>query len=366
MCAKCFRAYASIHILSLLHQVRYRKYLIIFESIYIMMKTMRVLIASPRFSGMSSILQMVSNDIQVIMPVKGTEEELIQLASDVDVIVCVTLAKEVAKAAKKLKFIQKTGAGVDGIPFDVLGADVVIANTSGANPVPLAEGTVALVLALAKQIVRRHTLFPQSDRTTRSGIELRGKTAGLIGLGHIGMSVARLLKAFEMKIVAIKRNPKDITEITITPDFLGGPEHLDYLLRDSDFVIITAPSTPETRGMIGERELHLMKTTAYLVNVARANLLQEEPLYKALTEGWIAGAALDVWWPPHWWDPTWGYSDQIPKYQFWKLPNVIATPHNIGSSDIRSDAGLQIIAENIRRISKGILPLNQVDKILQY
>ena len=328
---------------------------------------MKVLMASPRSSDMSSMLRdMIPDDVHIIIPEKLTEEELVQLASDADVIVCVTLSKEVAQASKKLKLVQKTGAGVDGIPFDVLGNEVLVANTSGANPVPLAEGAVALVLALAKRIVRRHNLFPQGDSTTRRGVELRGKNAGIIGLGQIGMEVARLLKAFEMKILAIKRNPKDTSELKFTPDFIGGPDDLDYLLRESDFVVITVALTPETRGMIGDRELHLMKSTAYLVNVARAGIIQEEPLYRALKEGWIAGAALDVWWPPHWWDPGWKPSGRTPDYQMWKLPNVIATPHNIGSTDVRTDAGLRIIAENIRRIAEGRLPINQVDKALQY
>jgi D-3-phosphoglycerate dehydrogenase len=329
---------------------------------------MKVLIASRWFSRRIPQLQtMIPDDVQIIAPQKGTEEELIQLVPDAEVIVCVTLSPEVAQAARRLKLVQKTGAGVDGISFDALQDDVYVANTSGANPVPMAEGAVALVLALAKQIVRRHTLFPQDNDSTERGVELRGKNAGIVGLGHIGLEVARLLKAFEMNILAIKRNPKDTSALTFTPTFLGGPDDLDPLLRESDFVIITVALTPETRGLIGERELRLMKPTAYLVNIARAGILQEEPLYRALNEGWIAGAALDVWWPPHWWNPQWrARAGRGPAYPIWELPNVIATPHNIGSSDRRSDAGLQIIAENIRRIADGKPPINQVDKTLQY
>jgi phosphoglycerate dehydrogenase-like enzyme len=328
---------------------------------------MKVLIVTPQSSRISSALHnMIPDDIQIVVPEKGTEEELMQLATDVDVIVCVSLSKKVAQAARKLKLVQKTGAGVDAIPFEFLGNDVLIANTSGANPRLLAEGTVAFVLALAKQIIRRHSLFPQSDSISRRGIELRGKNAGIIGLGHIGTEVARLLKAFEMNILAIKRRPQDELKTQVTVDFLGGPSDLDYVLGQSDFVIVTAPSTPETRGMIGERELRLMKPTAYLVNVARGALVKEEPLYRALKEGWIAGAALDVWWPPHWWDPAWNPSGQTPKYPIWKLPNVIATPHNIGATDTRSDADIRIIAENIRRIAEGKPPINLVDKTLQY
>jgi phosphoglycerate dehydrogenase-like enzyme len=118
--------------------------------------------------------------------------------------------------------------------------------------------------------------------------------------------------------------------------------------------------------MIGEHELHLMKPTAYIINVARAAILQEEPMYRALKERWIAGAALDVWWPPHWWDPRWNPNGRTPDTSIWKLPNVIATPHNIGSSDTPSDAGFNIIVENIHRIASGKAPINQVDKKLQY
>ncbi len=328
---------------------------------------MKVLIASPRSSSMSSILQtMIPDDIQIIVPEKGTEEELIELVTDVDVVVCVSLSKQMAEAAKKLKLVQKTGAGVDAIPFEVLRNEVFVANTSGANPVPLAEGAVALVLALAKQINRRHNLFPQGDSTTRRGIELRGKNAGIIGLGHIGTEVARRLKAFEMNILATRRHHMDPLKTQLSIDFLGGPSDLDHLLRESDFVIVTVPSTPETRGMIGERQLRLMKSTAYIVNVARAAIIQEEPLYRALKEGWIAGAAIDVWWPPHWWDPVWNPAGLTPKYPIWKLPNVIATPHNIGSTDTPIDTGIRIIAENIRRVAEGKPPINQVDKTLQY
>ncbi|MFH0749203.1 MAG: 2-hydroxyacid dehydrogenase [Candidatus Bathyarchaeota archaeon] len=328
---------------------------------------MKVLIASIHSSGISALLQdMVATDVQVIVPTNGTEEELIQLARDVEIIVCVTVSKQVVQAAKKLKLIQKSGAGVDGIPFDVLGNDIYVANTSGSNPVPLAEGTVALILALAKKIVRRHNIFPQGDSTTRRGIELRGKSAGIIGLGHIGIEVGRLLKAFEMKVLAIKRHPEDASETQFTPDFLGGQDELDYILKESDFVIITVPLTPETSGMIGERELRLMKPTAYIVNVARGSIIQEESIYRALKEGWIAGAALDVWWPAHWWDPNWNPSGRIPYHEIWKLPNVIATPHNIGSTDVRTDAGLRIIADNISRIAEGRPPINQVDKNLRY
>ncbi|MCK4952214.1 hypothetical protein KAS14_00295 [Candidatus Bathyarchaeota archaeon] len=309
--------------------------------------------------------EMLPDDVQIVVSKTGSEEELISLAQDIEVIICTRLSHKVAQVAKKLKLIQKTGAGVDAIPFSFLREDVFVANTSGANPVPLAEGAVALILALAKRIIQRHNSFQRGEIKRGQGVELRGKKAGIIGLGHIGIEVARLLQAFQMKIMALKRHPSEELKTQLGLNFLGGPNDLDHLLRESDFIVVTVPSTSETRGMIGERELRMMKSTAFIVNIARAAIIQEEALYKALKEKWIAGAAIDVWWIPHWWDSTWTPSSK-PLYQFWKLPNVIATPHNIGSTDTSSDAGLRIIAENIRRIYEGKPPINKVDRKLQY
>lgn len=332
---------------------------------------MRVLMAFPRIllaqasPMLSSFKGMFPPGVQIIIPNEGTEEELAQLAENVDIIVCLTLSEKVALSAKKLKLVQKIGAGVDGIPFDVLKQDVAVANTSGANPTPVAEGAVALVLALAKHIVRRNNLFPQGDDTTKAGVQLRGKNAGIIGIGHIGMEAGRLLKAFGMKVYATKRDPKDTSDLKFIPDYLGGPSDLDYVLGEVDFLVITAPLTPETQGMIGERELRLMKQTTYIVNVGRGPIIQEEPLYRALKEGWIAGAGLDVWWSEPWWNPS-TTSSQTQQYEFWKLPNVIATPHNIANTDAGMDAELRLAAENIRRLSEGKPPINQVNKELRY
>ncbi|MHA2185778.1 MAG: 2-hydroxyacid dehydrogenase [Promethearchaeota archaeon] len=307
------------------------------------------------------------DNVEIISPEKGTEEELIVLAKDVEIIVCTRLSAVVVENAKKLKFIQKTGAGVDAIPFDVIDDDILIANTSGSNPVPLAEGTVSLVLALARRIVQRHNAFPEIFRGR--GTELRGKKVGIIGLGNIGIEIAKRLQAFEMKILAIKRRKSEELKQEMNLEFLGGPEDLDYVLSESDFVVVIVPLTPATRGMIGEREIGLMKRSAYLVNVARAAIIDEKALYFALKENKIAGAAIDVWWIPHWWDPKWKPElDKPSRYPIWELPNVIATPHNIGYSDFTkfSENPLKIIVENINNIVKGEPPINQVDKEHQY
>jgi len=305
--------------------------------------------------------------IETIVPEKGTDEEILTLAKDVEVIVCSRLSAEAVMAAKRLKLIQKTGAGVDAIPFDAIGENIFIANTSGANPVPLAEGAIALIFALAKRIVQRHNLFP--ERSNHPGVELRGKNVGIIGLGHIGTEIVKRLQAFDMHILAVKRQPSADLKNRLNLKFLGNPGELDYLLKESDFVVLTVPLTPATRGLIGERELKLMKSSAFLVNVGRAALIKEEPMYKALKEQWIAGAALDVWWIPHWWDPSWNPEINKPsRFPFWKLSNVINTTHNISSTErtVFSEKAIQIIAENIARIAEGKPPVNQVDKKNRY
>ncbi|MGD2142634.1 MAG: 2-hydroxyacid dehydrogenase [Candidatus Bathyarchaeota archaeon] len=327
---------------------------------------MKVLVVSQRLARRLSECQDFPEDVQLVVPCKGTDEELVELARDVEVIVSTKLSTEVAVAAKRLKFLQKTGAGVDAMPFDALGEDVYIANTSGANPVPLAEGAVALVLSLAKRVVQRHNQFFMG-RSDPIGVELRGKTAGILGLGSIGIEVTKRLRAFEMDIAGLKRHPTEKLKKKLGLKFLGSPKELNRFLEISDFVVVTVPLTPETEGMMGEEELRAMKTTAYIVNVARAAIIQEGPLYMALKEGRIAGAALDVWWVPHFWDPLWNPEGHgASKYPFWELPNVITTPHNIGSTDSRSDAALEIIATNIKRIFEGKPPINQVDKKLRY
>ncbi|MHA1728265.1 MAG: NAD(P)-dependent oxidoreductase [Promethearchaeota archaeon] len=329
---------------------------------------MKVLVVHPRLAEwIKTQMNLLSNDIEFVVPEKGTDEELFELCEDVEIIVCTRLSAEVVKRSKKLKFIQKTGAGVDAIPFNAIKEDIYIANTSGANPVPLAEGTISLMFALAKKIVQRNNAFPDIFR--KRGTELRDKKVGIIGLGNIGVEIAKRLQAFEMKILAIKRQPAEDMKKGLNLEFLGGPGDLDHLLTESDFIIVIVPLTPATRGMIGERELHLMKPTAYFINVARAAIVQEAALYKALKEEWIAGAGIDVWWIPHWWDANWKPELNKPsRFPFWELPNVITTPHSVGSAETTkySKKYLQIISENIARVANGQPPINQVNKKHQY
>jgi phosphoglycerate dehydrogenase-like enzyme len=325
---------------------------------------MKVLIVNQGLA--KRIRQRLPPEIEIIAPQHGDDQEIAALAAEADVILATRLSPEVARAASNLKLLQKTGAGVDDIPFDAFNPDVLVTNTSGANPTPLAEGALSLILALAKHVIPRHNTF-KGGRSGPTGIALKDKKAGIIGMGSIGTEVAKRLQAFEMDILAIRRTPNPELKETLGLQYLGGQDDLDYVMKESDIIVVTAPLTPETRGKIGEHQINLMKPTALIVNVARAAIIQEKPLYNALKEGRIAGAALDVWWKPHFWDPNWNPEGaDASKYPFWELPNVICTPHNIGSTDTQSDVGLQVMVENILRLRDGRPLLNPVNTELRY
>ena len=325
---------------------------------------MKVLVV---YKGLAQrIKEHLPDDIEVVYPETGTDKELVRLARDVEVIVSTRLSPVVAESAPKLKLLQKTGAGVDDMPFDALKEHTYMANTSGSNPVPLAEGAISLVWALAKRIIPRHLSF-QTGRESTKGILLMGKTAGILGMGAIGTEVGTRLKTMGMRVIGLRRERNEEIREELGIDWLGGVDELDHLMSQSDFLIITVPLTPDTEGMIGEHELSLMKKGSYVVSVARAMIIQEKPLYNALKSGKLAGAGIDVWWQPHFWDPLWNVDDKpASKYPYWELDNVICIAHQIGSSDSQSDTSLKIMVENILRIREGKEPINMVDKDLRY
>lgn len=228
-----------------------------------------------------------------------SEDELRALVADADAVMMMgsrdRITRRVMEGGPKLKTIAKTGIGVE--PIDVHAATelgILVSNTPiPENYLSVAEGTVARILALAKNL-------KLADRNARLGrwrsvtnAFLHGKTVGIVGLGRIGSRVAELLRPFQLRLVAYSPS--------VSPERgrRFGVELVDLptLLRASDFVTLHAVVTPKTRGMIGEAELRRMKPTAYLVNTARGVLVDENALAQALREGWIAGAALDVFDP---------------------------------------------------------------------
>jgi len=184
--------------------------------------------------------------------------------------------------------------------------------------------------------------------------ELAGKTLGILGFGHIGQALARRAIAFDMQVCAIRRQAQVETAGGVS--FVGGPERLDDVLRLADYLAVTLSLSSETRNLIDERRLRLMKPTAFLVNVARAEIFDEGALHAALASGKLAGAALDVWYRY----PTSTGPTPPATQPFQELGNVIMTPHISGWTEGMLEARAKLIADNIARTARGEMPLNLV------
>ncbi len=259
-----------------------------------------------------------------------------------------------------LKIVSQYAVGYDNIDVECAARlGIYVTNTPGVLTESTAELTWALILAAARHIVRADK-YVRSGEWYRSktgwhpelflGMELQGKTLGIIGFGRIGRAVARIgAKGFGMKVLYYDkyRAPKEVEE-ELNAKYVS----LEELLREADIVSIHVPLTPETKGMIGEKELRMMKPTAVLVNTARGAVVDIDALTKALKEGWIAAAGLDVF-------PVEPFP---PDHPIMKLDNVVVVPH-IGSAT--REARYQMtcaVLENLLAFKRGEVPPNLVNK----
>ena len=256
-----------------------------------------------------------------------------------------------------LKWIHHTSAAASNLRFgDIYQNRKVIVTTSrGHNKVvPIAEYVIASMLSFAKDIALAVTdkQKRQLERQNYHPILMQGKTVGIVGLGGIGREVARLAKAFGMRVLAIRRSILIRTNCIDDVDILFPPQDLNFMLSQCDFVAICAQHTPETERMIGEAQLRAMKPTAFLVNIARGELIDEDILVKALREKWIRGAVLDVYA---------GEFETPLRADFNEIPNLILTPHISGRTDIPDTGTYELFYENLIRFLDGTQLINVVD-----
>jgi len=294
--------------------------------------------------------------------VLGDETGIVTRLSDVDVLVTLAFTREMAAAAKRLKLVQVPGAGLDRIDRSALPAGIALANAYG-HEVGIAEYVIGAMLAMTRSFCRIDASLRHGAWESQWGVggsppppwpELAGKTLGILGYGRIGQALARRARAFDMDVCAIRR---DVTRSGADGlSLLGGPEALDEVLRRADYLAVTLSLSDQTRGLLGARELALMKPTARLVNVARAEIVDEDALYRALADRRLAGAALDVWYRyPKEPGPT-----QPARRPFHELDNVLMTPHVSGWTEGMLESRAALIAENIQRAARGEPPLNRV------
>jgi len=285
-----------------------------------------------------------------------SSEELARHLPEADVLVVSMLWRnEFVPIAGKLRFIQSISAGSDQFDKALLrGQGIRLASAAGVSAQAAAEHAMALMLALSRRLPEardnqhlKHWRGMKSDFDQRED-QLTGKTLLIVGLGRIGARLARIGKAFEMRVLGIRRDPA----IAATDaDAVFGSERLREVLPEADIVVLTCPLTSDTEDLIDGKALAVMKPTAHLINVARGRVVDETALIDALQRGRLAAAGLDV-----------TREEPLPASSpLWELPNVLITPHTAGEMQRYEDAVVDILLENLSRLWRGETDLrNQV------
>jgi len=290
--------------------------------------------------GIDLLAQHASVDVRVDL----SPEELLAAIPDYDALVVrsqTQVTGDVIRAGERLRVVARAGVGVDNI--DVAAATergVVVVNAPTGNTVSAAELTVALLMALARHVLAADSSLREGkwERRNFLGMEVRGKTAGIVGLGQVGAAVARRLRALEMQVLAFDPYVPDERARMLGVELIG----LEDLLRRSDFVSLHTALTDETRNLIGREQLALMKVEARIINTARGGLIDEAALLEALDAGEIAGAALDVF-------------EQEPPSSAALLshPHVVVTPH-LGASTTEAQEHVAVdVAREVRLVLDG-------------
>jgi D-3-phosphoglycerate dehydrogenase len=272
-------------------------------------------------------------------------EELLAKVPDYDAIVVRSATKvtaEVISAGKSLKAIARAGVGLDNVDTKAaLARNIKLINSPEASTVAVAELVMGLMLSFARKIPRADLGTKQGkwEKKELMGTELRGKTLGIIGTGNIGKAVGRRAAAFEMRLLLY-----DVVRDEGFAKEVGGRYvELDELLRNSDYVTLHVPLLPETRHMIGKRELEMMKQGAVLINTSRGAVVDEKELIEALKGGKIGGACLDVY-----------ETEPLTDSPLLSLPNVVLTPH-IGASTIEAQReAAVVVAQKLKKFFEGL------------
>jgi phosphoglycerate dehydrogenase-like enzyme len=290
-----------------------------------------------------------------------SDAEAATLIADADAAFMGTIQRAQFEAARRLRWIHSPAAGVGGMLFpEMIASPVVITNSRGMSAETIAEHVLAVTLAIFRRLP--HAFRSQVAREwAQDAISAEGHRAIggarvlIVGLGAIGAAVATRMSALGARVIGVRRHGARGNAVDGVAA-IDPPERLHVLLPDADVVVLAAPHTRETRGLIGAAELAAMDTDAILVNVSRGQLVDENALIDALRDRRIGGAALDV------------FNDEpLPADSpFWTLPNVLITPHTAGWRPDHWDAAVALFADNLRRFEAGQALVNVVDKVAGY
>ena len=250
------------------------------------------------------------------------------------------------------RLLQFTTAGIDWIPLNELPSSLPVACNGGASAEPMAEHILAMTLAAAKRLFVEHANLKRGEFNQRSKNRmLQGAVCGVLGFGEVGVATARLMRAIGMRVHAINRRGASDEPV----DWIGTPADLDAMLQAADVLVVAAALTKATEGMIGARELGLMKKDAILVNIARGEIVDEGALFRHLTAHPDFCACIDAWWV----EPV-RHGRFSMNHPFLDLPNVIGSPHNSAGGGVWRDVALRRAVANCRRALRGERPLHLI------
>jgi phosphoglycerate dehydrogenase-like enzyme len=261
-----------------------------------------------------------------------------------------SVTRQMLMESDRLKLIQQCGAGLEGVDLEAardLGIRVANVPTDiSGNADSVAELGIYLMIGLSRDVRGMARSMAARRMGEPQGRALEGRVVGLVGLGGIGGALVRRLRAFDVRLIGVKRHHPEQAQRDLGLEWAGGPDDLEELLGRSDFVILCLPLTTETEGLMNTATLSAMKPNAFLINLSRGGLVDRDALQEALAKGTIAGAGLDVYWeePPDPDDPIFDH-------------NVLATPHIAASTDVSMQGIVKVVAENILRVAQGQEPL---------
>ena len=322
---------------------------------------MKVLVPYP--DELVKIFKTIIGDQAEVVQSERSVESMLESGGDAEIIASVIVPGGYIQKASNLQMIQTFGAGIDRVDLDAVRdrGDVIVCNNH-VNSAEVAESAISLLLAVAKNLI-------PSDRELRVGnwihrwggpvpnLEIRRKNVLIIGLGHIGADIAKRLKSFDVTITAATRSGSSIHDNLV--DQIVRIDEIEPHVKDADFVILSLPLTDESEGLVNREFLSWMKSASILVNITRAQIIDEHALCDALNEKRIYGAGIDVWWRyPSEWRGTAIPPADVP---FHELDNIVISPHRAAYSEPVQRELFLFAAKNILRFIHGETPLNIID-----
>jgi D-3-phosphoglycerate dehydrogenase / 2-oxoglutarate reductase len=306
-------------------------------------------------AGLKELLSAKLNEIGFTAETVDYSQALLPQLKDADVIVngLGVIDRSIVDSSTKLKLVHQVGIGIDNVDMDYCTSkSVFVANVPNTNNISVAEHTIFLMIYMAKNMKAAESSLMKRRVINVLGTELYGKTLLIIGLGATGSEVAKRIKSFGMKVIAVTKHAASKKYAVIVDD-IRGLESLPETISNADYVSIHTPLTDDTLGMIGTHEFNSMKRSTFLINVARAAIVDADALYTALSNRKIAGAAFDVFWE----EPA------DPNDRLLKLDNFVLTPHIAGWTTESAEATAKIITTNIGRIARGEIPITAVNSV---